>query len=186
MHSAQARLLTRIGSRDYSICVGFTTPQESCSQYGNRTPAHDSLNCFYTLLGLPQTLDCALWKSVPGLRRHTPTNSLCGTQRMTCTQLSLPSSFVVSAKHTCICVPKAEVVLLLYSTWLMTGFLFACISAYLHAELCISLDHYTRAQPQIDLSVGLGTDSFEAGQPDGVETTISRSDGVESVRMALK
>ena len=36
-------------------------------------------------------------------------------------------------------------------------------------EFCVSLDHYIQAQPQIDWSAGLGTDSFEAGQPDGVE-----------------
>ena len=28
-----------------TICIGFTTPRVSCSQYGNRMPAHNSLNC---------------------------------------------------------------------------------------------------------------------------------------------
>ena len=93
VHSPQsrhsARMLTHGGLRDCHICIGFTTPQVSCSQYGNRTPTHDLLNCFYTLLALPQTLACALWRSAPGLRRCGPVNVLCTTQCMSCAQLSI-------------------------------------------------------------------------------------------------
>ena len=53
-------------------------------------------------------------------------------------------------------------------------------------ESCVYLDHYARAQSHIDWSARLGTDSFEAGQPKGVETAISRSDDFESIRTASK
>jgi hypothetical protein len=126
----------------------FTTPQVSYRQYGNRTPAHDSLNCFYTLLGPPQTLALCvmevctwtekawpceerlaclytcipLWLLLPLPRTDNSisTSMSCGpqpqlaTQCILCAQLSLPSSFVASAKH--ISIRKAAVVLLLYST----------------------------------------------------------------------
>ena len=51
----------------------------------------------------------------------------------------------------------------------------------MHMEFCVSLDHYARAQPQIDQSTGLGTDSFKAGQPDTIETAIPRSNSFESI-----
>ena len=81
-------MLTHRGSRDYPtcICIGFTTPRVSCSQYGNIMTAHNSLNCYYTLLGLPHTLACALWncKDRPGCARH----STCCTHNLVCLYLS--------------------------------------------------------------------------------------------------
>ena len=99
----------------------FTMPRVSCSQYGNRTPAHDSLNCFYTLLALPQTLACALWRSTPGLRRCGPAK----VYNMHDTEHNL-ASFIASTKH--MWIQTTAVVLLLYSTELTTGFLLTCTS----------------------------------------------------------
>ena len=53
-------------------------------------------------------------------------------------------------------------------------------------RVLLSLDHYTRAQPRIDWGTRLRTVSFEASQPDGVETVFSHSDGFVAVQMTSK
>ena len=73
-------------------------------------------------------------------------------------------------------IASLNVAVVLYSSGLTTG----CFSSYAGhwcacVKFCVSLDHYALAQQQIDQGTGLGMDSFEAGQPDGVETACFRS-----------
>ena len=62
-------------------------------------------------------------------------------------------------------------------------------SSCVHIKYCMSLDQYAHAHPcaaKIDRGSELGLHSREAGQPNGIETTYSRSNGFKAVRTALK